>query len=317
MCRFRVRQPGAFSTVQDAGRYGFQQYGLPISGAMDHFSYRVANLLVGNPLNAAALEMTVLGPTLEVLESGLAAVAGADLLPTLNRKPTPLWTSFYVQAGDVLAFRGLRSGCRAYLAVAGGIQVPEILGSCSTFVDGKIGGLHGRPLRSGDILSSGDVTDLPQITSLARAYIPTYGKTFILRCIGGPQEDYFSPQTLRRFYETPYLVTERADRRGLRLDGPRLHVRKGFPRSIISEPNIPGGVQITPDGHPIVILREQTTGGYPKIAAIISVDLSLVGQAKTGDTFHFQQVSLEEAHSILRSEEQRWENLVSRMSGGT
>lgn len=310
MCRLRVRQPGAFTTVQDVGRYGYQEYGVPISGALDQFSYRVANLLAGNPLDAAAVEMTVLGPTLEVMEQGWLAIAGADLMPTLNRKPIANWRSIHVREGDVLAFRGLKGGCRAYLAMAGGIQVPTVLKSRSTFVDGKLGGLDGRPVKSGDVLVSGEPPSGSQPRELPRHFVPHYGKEYSLRCVTGPQDDYFAPGTTRTFYENSFCVTERADRRGVRLDGPSLHVRESVPESIISEANVPGGVQVTPDGHPIVLLREQTTGGYPKIATIISVDLSWVAQAKPGDTFHFRMVTLEEAHDALRAEQHRWEQLA-------
>jgi biotin-dependent carboxylase-like uncharacterized protein len=266
-------------------------------------------------LEAAVLEMTVLGPTFEVLKSGWIAITGADLMPTLNKKPAPSWESIFLRTGDILAFRGLRSGCRAYLAMAGGIRVPRILGSRSTFVDGKMGGLRGRPLQPGDVLVSKRVPSSLPGRRLPSSFIPVYGKAYVLRCVAGPQDDHFSPETHRLFYEASFRVTERADRRGLRLQGPPLHVDTRFPQSIISEANIPGGVQVTPDGHPIVLLREQTTGGYPKIATIISVDLSCVAQAKPGDVFRFEEVSLEEAHVIFCKERRRWEDLAQHLSG--
>jgi antagonist of KipI len=188
---FKVIQPGAYTTVQDRGRFGYQQFGVPISGVVDSFAYLVANALVGNTQGQAVLEATVFGPTLEVINEGLIAVAGGDLSPFLNDTPLPMWECAAVHSGDILQFKGIKSGCRAYIAVAGGIDVPVVMGSRSTYVAGKIGGIEGRPLVAGDRLKKGQ--------GIAKAgnrvpanLIPTYSNDIEIRVILGPQDDYFS-----------------------------------------------------------------------------------------------------------------------------
>jgi biotin-dependent carboxylase-like uncharacterized protein len=302
-----VIQPGAYTTIQDRGRFDYQQYGVPVCGVADSFSYRVANALVGNSQGQAVLEATVFGPTLKVLNQGLIAVTGGNLSSFLNNAPLPMWESVTIRPGDMIQFKGVKGGCRAYIAVAGGIDVPIVMGSRSTYVAGKIGGIDGRPLAAGDILNKGE--------GIAKAgnrvpsnLIPTYSNDIEIRVILGPQDDYFS-EGIGKFLSSTFKVSDKADRMGYRLEGDMIAHRNGVEKSIISEPSVPGGIQVPPDGQPIILLVEQTVGGYTKIATIISPDIGKVGQAKPGDQIRFKQVDIEEAHRILKMEEEKIESI--------
>ncbi len=312
---FRVLEPGIYTTVQDKGRYGYQKFGVPISGAMDQFAYRVANLLVGNPEDAAALEITILGPRLEILSEADIAVTGAEIPILLNDEPMEGWASFRVKPGDLLEIKQTARGCRAYLAVTGSIDVPVVMGSRSTYVGGRIGGYGGRPLRKGDILSRGEGRLLKARRRLPHEFIPTYPREILLRAIPGPQDDHFD-EGLDVFFGSEFRVTPNADRMGYRLEGPPVPHREGASRGIISEPSVPGGVQIPPDGQPIILLLEQTVGGYPKIATVITPDIDRVAQAKPGDRVHFERVDLETAHGILHLQEEAFERIRKRITMG-
>jgi biotin-dependent carboxylase-like uncharacterized protein len=306
---FEFIQPGSYTTVQDRGRFGFQQFGVPISGALDSFAYRVANALVGNYQKQAALEATIFGPTLKVLNQGLIAITGGNLLPFLNDAPLPMWESVTIQAGDIIQFKGIESGCRAYIAVAGGIDVPVVMGSRSTYVAGKIGGIDGRPLTVGDRLSKGKGIGKVGIRVLSDL-IPSYSSEIELRVILGPQDDYFK-EGIEKFFTSTFEVSTLADRMGYRLQGNPIGHNEGMDKSIISEPSVPGGIQISPDGQAIILLIEQTVGGYTKIATVISSDIGKVGQAKPGDLIRFRQVDLQEAHRILMIEEGKINSIIS------
>jgi len=302
-----VIQPGAYTTIQDRGRFDYQQYGVPICGVVDSFAYRVANALVGNSQDQAVLEATVFGPTLKVLNEGLIAVTGGNLSPFLNITPLPMWESVTIRPGDMIRFKGVKGGCRAYMAVAGGIDVPIVMGSRSTYVAGKIGGIDGRPLAAGDGLNKGKgITKAGN--RVPSNLIPTYSNDIEIRVILGPQDDYFS-EGVEKFLSSTFKVSDKADRMGYRLEGDMIMHRDGVEKSIISEPSLPGGIQVPPDGQPIILLVEQTVGGYTKIATIISPDIGKVGQAKPGDQIRFKQVDIEEAHRILRMEEEKIESI--------
>ena len=304
---FEVIQPGAYTTVQDRGRFGFQQFGVPICGVVDSFAYRVANALVGNFQDQAVLEATILGPTLKVSDQGLIAVTGGNLSPVLNNTPLPMWESVAIHPEDILQFKGIKSGCRAYIAVAGGIDVPIVMGSRSTYVAGKIGGTGGRPLAAGDRLNKGQGTGKAGI-QVSPDLIPTYSDDIEIRVILGPQDDYFS-DGIEKFLSSTFKVSTKADRMGYRLEGDPITHRGGVDKSIISEPSVPGGIQVPPDGQVIVLLVEQTVGGYTKIGTVISPDIGKVGQTKPGNRIHFRQVELEEAHRILKMEEEKIESV--------
>ena len=312
MDAFRVVSPGSLTTVQDLGRYGFIDRGVPPSGALDLAALRIANLLVGNPEGAAALEVTMLGPTLEVLcDAADVALTGADMDLSVNRQAAPMWRTLRVRKGDLIRIGQARSGCRACLAVTGGIDVPLVMGSRSTCVKAKIGGVEGRAIRKGDILRRFPADPLRDARSVPQDVIPAYSADIVLRAIPGPQEEAFG-RGLDTFFGSSYDITPESDRMGCRLQGPPVHHDEGFPQSIISEPTIPGNVQLPADGQPIILLVEQTTGGYTKIATVISSDISKIAQAIPGNRVRFQRVSLEEAHGICREQALRMRELAAR-----
>jgi biotin-dependent carboxylase-like uncharacterized protein len=301
MDAFRVISPGSFTTVQDRGRYSFLDRGVPPSGALDFFAFTIANLLVGNPSGAAALEITMMGPSLEVLGDADVALTGADMTMTINQELAPTWQMLRVKKGDVIRIRQAKSGCRAYLAVTGGIDVPVVMGSRSTCVKAKIGGVEGRTLRKDDVLGRIPGGPLSKPRRLPADFIPTFSPDVVLRAVAGPQDEAFA-SGLETFFGSVYEVTPEADRMGYRLQGPAIHHDECFPQSIISEPTMPGNVQLPADGQPIILLVEQTTGGYTKIATVISTDLPWIAQAVPGNRVRFQKVTLEEAHRIYREQ---------------
>jgi antagonist of KipI len=304
---FEVLEPGILTTIQDLGRYGFSQFGVPPSGALDPFSCRVGNLLVGNPEGEASIETTVMGLKLKALREVVMAVTGGDLSPILNGEPLEMWRTHLLVEGDIINFKKVRTGCRAYLAASGGLIFPEVMGSRSTYLSGKFGGLDGRALKKGDILFTPDIrSSLSQLGfRFPGDWIPQFGKEALLRVISGPQDHHFTEKGLQTLSSSFYQVTPRCDRMGVRLDGPQIERRSDVDESIISEGLIAGAIQVPGDGKPIIILTELVTGGYTKIAAVISTDLSKVAQLKPGDRVMFAPVSVEEAHGLLREQEER------------
>ncbi|MBI4336351.1 MAG: biotin-dependent carboxyltransferase family protein [Chloroflexi bacterium] len=298
-----VVEPGLLTTVQDLGRYGYQRYGVPVSGAMDPFALRAANLLVGNAEGEAGLEMTLVGPKLRFLADTVIAVAGGDLGPLLDGQPVPMWSAVQVHQGSLLSFAGVRDGMRAYVALAGGIDVPRVMGSRATYTRARIGGLEGRALKAGDRLGSllnGPARFVPrQSPELASI---KYTHQHILRVVLGPQDDAFTPEGIQTFLSSKYTVTPQSDRVGYRLQGPKVQHREKA--DIISDGVPFGAVQIVGDGMPIILLADRgTTGGYTKIATVISADLSQLAQAAPGDEMTFKSVTPEEGHEVLRQQE--------------
>lgn len=300
-----ILSPGPLTTVQDLGRFGYGRYGVPQSGALDAFALRVGNLLVGNAEGDAGLEMTFIGITARVLTDFVVAITGADLQPALNGVRIEMWRSHRVGKGDILSLRTARSGCRAYLACGGGIDLPPLLGSRSTNLGSGFGGLSGRALRKGDFLalrvpeSSGDLEG----QAVDQGRVPLYEKRYSVRVIPGPHDDHFSPGQLNRFFRSEYQIAPESDRTGIRLAGPSIKTKMGYSDSIISEGIVPGSVQVPGDGRPIILLNETVTGGYRKIATVIAADLPSLGQAKPGDLLRFRPVSLREARAALRGAE--------------
>lgn len=314
MDAFLVQAPGSYTTVQDNGRFGYQKMGIPVSGALDSFAGSVANLLVGNPEESAVLEITVVGPRLAFLREIDVALAGADMGVTLNNQPVNCWESFRVSPGDILRMQQVKSGCRAYLAVSGGIEVPEVLGSRSTYVGGKLGGYQGRPLKKGDILRCGENTLLDVPRRLTSAWIPRNSSEIVLRAIPGPQDDFFHEEGLVTFFQSEFTISTNADRMGYRLQGPSITQQENMPGSIISEPSISGNVQIPADGQPIILLAEQTMGGYTKIATVISTDIPKVAQAIPGNVIRFEEVTLETAYSLYMEQKKLMREIVRNIS---
>ncbi len=304
---FEVLEPGILTTIQDVGRYGFSQSGVPPSGALDPFSFTVANLLVGNREGEACLEATIMGLKLKALREVVIAITGGDLSPTLNRESLEMWRTHLLVEGDVIHFKRVRTGCRAYLAISGGFLVPKIMGSQSTYLSGKFGGLEGRALKRGDTLYS-----LPTQSSLTKLglrfpaeWIPQWEKEAFLGVIPGPQDHHFTQQGFQTFCSSSYQVTPQCDRMGVRLDGPKIERRSEVEESIISEGLISGAIQVPGDGKPIIILTELVTGGYTKIATVLSTDLTKVAQLKPGERVRFFSISIEEAHQLIRDQEER------------
>lgn len=304
---FRVLSPGPLTTIQDLGRFGWGRYGVAPSGAVDHWALRLGNSLLGNPDYCAGLEITVFGFKAEVLAPITVAVTGGDLSARLNDQPLPLWQATTLHPGEKIHFPARRTGCRAYLTVEGGLSVPPILGSRATNISAGFGGLDGRPLKKGDVLSIDQTNQFAAgaITTIPAELIPTYGSPWALRVILGPQDDHFTPQTQETFFTTPYQVGPNMDRTGIRLIGSPLPRRENLPESILSEGLVPGVIQVPGDGQPIIVLAETVTGGYRKIGGIISADLSLLGQLFPGDVVCFQPVTLKEAREAIGVREAR------------
>jgi antagonist of KipI len=311
-----ILAPGPLTTIQDWGRFGYGRYGIPPSGALDTFSLRAANLLVGNKENEACLEITMFGIKIKALTDVAIAVTGGDLRPFCNDTPFGMWTSCILKENDTLSFRGLNDGCRSYLAIGGGFSLPKVLGSRSTNLSSGFGGLDGRPLKKGDILSahSPHLYLTSEGRNLPQDLIPRYSSTWGLRVILGPQDDQFNKEGKNTFLNAPFQVSYQSDRTGIRLDGPSVERRPEVEESIISEGVIPGAIQVPGDGQPIIILVEIVTGGYRKIATVISADLSFLGQIKPGDMVSFEEVSLRDAYEAFREMEEKIKGFKAKAS---
>lgn len=299
-----VVEPGLLTTVQDLGRPGYLRLGIPPSGPLDRRAFVVANRLVGNPDGAAGLELTLRGPRLEVRRECLVAVTGADMGFTVNGRPAPAWAAVRLRPGEVVAFRMVAAGCRAYLAVAGGLDLPPALGSRATYLRGRLGGVDGRPLQKGDGLPIGAVAgglDRLEGRTVPEGRRPDYPGEIDCRVILGPQDDRFTHDGIAAFLGEPYEITPQADRMGYRLKGPRITHARGH--DIVSDGIPLGGIQVPGEGQPIVLLVDrQTTGGYTKIATVISVDIARIGQTRPGHRVRFRRATLDEAHAALRQE---------------
>ncbi len=293
-----INRAGLLTTVQDTGRYGYQRYGMPVSGAMDTFSCELANLLVGNDPGDACLEATVAGPELLFTGETTVAVTGADLGPHINGNSIPLNTALSVKQGDRLGFTGLKSGCRSYIAFAGGVAVPTVMGSRSTYLRAGIGGCQGRALTEGDELPLGETSRRAHLRRIPEGLVPEYKHEQTIRIIPGPEAHYFEIEGLRSFLSTEYRVTAQSDRMGYRLSGEVIMHREGR-AGIISAGISAGTVQVPGDGQPIILMADrQTSGGYARIANVISVDLTLLAQMKPGDTIRFTETTLDHARQL-------------------
>jgi len=300
-----VLKPGFLTTVQDLGRPGYQRFGMAVAGAMDSFACRTANRLVGNADNAAVLEVTIVGPTLLFEQDAVLALTGGDLSPCLDSVPLPMWTSVAISAGARLSFGRPVDGARSYLAVAGGIDVPRVLGSRSTHLRSQTGGFHGRALIADDRVPWGSppraaVTHVER--SIPKALRPAYTAHPQLRMILGPQNDFFDRQAVAALTTSRYTVSPDSDRMGYRLSGPPL-THRGV-AEMISDATPIGALQVPPNRQPILLMADrQTTGGYPKIAVVISADLPFAAQLMPGHTVTFSAVTVAQAHTLLREHE--------------
>ncbi len=303
MSVIQVQAPGLLTTVQDLGREGFGPIGVSPSGAADPISLRLGNRLVGNVESAAGLEMTLLGGTFLFPQGAILALTGSDFGATLDGAAVALGTSFEVAPRQILRLGPTRSGARCYLCVRGGIAVPPFLGSASTHILSGLGGFDGRPLREGDVLRIGSATNLFRKRTIAPQISERFSSRKVLRVTPGPQVDWFSESSLYSFYEGTYRVDEQSNRMGLRLEGTPVAPRQTA--EMITEGVSLGAVQVPAGGLPIILfVDQQTTGGYPKIANVISADLHRVGQLRPRDEIRFEQVTFETARSLLIEQEQ-------------
>lgn len=289
----RIIRAGMFTTVQDLGRVGYRASGVVLGGASDPFAMRVANLLVGNPETAAGLEFTLVGPELTFLHDTVIALAGAEC------EGVPRWQPMRVGAGTSLRLGAARNGYRGYLAVAGGIAVPPLLGSRGTHVRAVFGGFEGRPLHDGDVLPVPHAA--PRVSGrwhIDDRILPAYSRAPSVRVVAGAERAQFGDE----LFTAEFKVSAQSDRMGLRLAGAELP-RKSV-HDLLSSAVAPGTIQVPPDGRPIVLLSDaQTIGGYPRIAHVIAVDLPLVAQLRPGDAVRFREVSLQEAHELAFARE--------------
>ncbi len=298
-----VIEPGLMTTVQDLGRHGYQRYGIPASGALDSTALAIGNVLLGNPPGMAGLEVTLAGPTLLFQVDTIIAVTGANLTPRIDGAFMPMWQAVPVARGMTLSFRERKDGARAYLLVAGGIDVQPVMSSRSTYVRSRFGGFEGRALQAGDRLP---VPEHPSIVRCRRFPFapPRYAHVATLRVIAGPHDRAFEAESIRTFFSSVYSVSQHSDRMGYRLEGPPLRHSAGA--DIISEGTPPGAVQVTGDGLPIILLADRgTAGGYTKIATVISADLSRAAQLAPGDRVRFVEVNESEALSSLARHRER------------
>ena len=291
-----VKKPGPWTTVQDEGRFGYQASGIRPAGVMDTDAFRAANRLVGNAGGEAVLEMTFMGATLLFEAAAWFALTGADMRASLDGTPLPRYRAIHAAAGQTLALGMAAAGCRGYLAVRGGIDVPLVMGSRSTDASARIGGCEGRALREGDRLPvRADDGWAPSETLPLEA--PNYAGEIRTRVILGPQDDRFTAAGVAAFLTSPYEVSADSDRMGIRLEGPAIESRGGT--DIVSDGIVFGSIQVASGGKPIILMADhQTTGGYAKIATVLSLDLPKLAQARPGDTVRFVAMTPGEAQAL-------------------
>lgn len=299
----QVIKPGLLTTVQDLGRYGHQAFGVPVAGPMDTFSHRLANQLAGNDADAATLEITLIGPELVVGANTTMALAGAQFEVTCDDRQIGVDTSFSVSRGQRLRFGRILQGARAYLAVAGGIQTPPVLGSRATHLVNRMGGFEGRALVAGDRVPILDDEPPRPARKASGLTLPSKGRA-LLRIMAGPQADWFQADALKTMAGVSFRVSPQSNRMGYRLQGPPL-VRT-YDGELISEPLGIGAIQVPSAGEPILLMADrQTAGGYPKIGYVISADLPIAGQLAPGDFIEFHLCSAHEAVTALIARERQ------------
>ena len=296
----QVISPGVLSLVQDYGRWGFQRFGVSVSGAMDHDSLLLGNRLVGNEPNSAAVEVTFGGAEFAFEEDAFVAITGADLSAMIDGTPAPLWESFVAPAGSGLSFAAPANGMRAYLCVAGGFSSQPVLGSRSTHAASSLGGLDGGPLKAGDELPLGAAPDVRDHLRVPMDLVPAIESSITVRVVPGPQEDAFTAAGVGTFYGSVYVTSDRSDRQGVRLEGPEIEaVNEKY--DIVSDAVVFGSIQVPGDRKPIVLLADrQATGGYPKIGTVASIDTPQIAQAQPGSNIRFERIEVGAAQAAAR-----------------
>ena len=315
----RIVTGGLQTTVQDLGRMGQQRSGIPVCGAMDRLALRIGNMLVGNEDSAAALEASLIGPAITFEQRALIALTGGDLDATINGTDVPPWHAISVPPGTTLRCGAQpRVGCRSYVAIAGGVDVPLVFGSRSTYLRAEFGGFEGRALRSGDVLLSGAPSTLSAriadalresgaaaVTarwSIGASLRPRYSDDPVVRLIAGAHHDLLDDESRERLGSETFRISASSDRMGYRLTGVSLSLRA--PVELLSEGVAFGTVQLPPGGEPIVLMADhQTTGGYPRLGEVASIDLPLVAQLKPGDRLRLRIISIDEAHQLYLAQE--------------
>jgi biotin-dependent carboxylase-like uncharacterized protein len=309
MAALRVLSPGFLATVQDLGRVSFQHLGVPVSGALDTFSLRLGNALLGNTLGDAGIEMCYAGVHVEVVDGPVRVlVAGpcGGRIEGSTPRAVIAWRSERLQPGDRLMLGPVRKASCAYLIVEGGVRLAPVLGSLSTYTRGEFGGLDGRALRRGDVLPLAEATDRSEIAIAT----PPQDDDSPIRVIPGPQDDYFTERAFTALYGEPFAVSSAADRIGLRLEGATLEHSR--PADIPSDGTVHGMIQVPPSGQPIILLSDrQTTGGYPKIATVISADLPRVGRLVPGQKLRFAPVTPTEGVRLAREGAQEFQRILA------
>ncbi|MEM1142861.1 MAG: biotin-dependent carboxyltransferase family protein [Pseudomonadota bacterium] len=291
-----VKQPGLLSLLHDQGRFGRARLGLTTGGPADPVAANLANRLLANEATATVVEVSFGGLQLLAEQVTQIAVTGAELSIKVDGEPRPMWTGFDLPSGSTLELGFSEIGCRTYVAVRGGFQIPESFGSTSTVVREGIGGLQGRKLEVGDRLAATPTRRVEPLW-LPPSQRPRYHRRAILRIVLGYQEDDFSHLEQQRFFSGEYRVSDRCDRMGYRLDGPQIHTSR---TGLLSEGIALGSVQIPADGQPIILLHDrQTIGGYPKLGVVLSQDCALLAQLRPGDAVHFRPISFEDAHNAI------------------
>lgn len=297
MGKIKIINPGLLSSIQDSGRYGYQQYGMPVAGAMDTDALQLANWCVGNQPNEACIESTILGAAIEFQLDTRIALCGAKVRAKINGEFVDMNRSLQIKAGDQLEMGQVQSGCRTYLAIAGGFNIPELMNSKSTYLRGKFGGFKGKALSAGDEI---EINQTKQVFKrvLAQDLIPDYSSHTQIRVTAGAEVKRFTQEGIKSFLCSTYTVSPQSDRMGYRLSGEKIEHADGA--DIISSGITTGAIQVPGHGEPIIMMADhQTVGGYTKIAQVIAADLPLLGQMKPGDCIHFREISLDKAQDIL------------------
>lgn len=326
-----ILKPGLLDTLQDLGRHGYQKYGVVTSGAMDAWGHRIANLLVGNKESESTVEMTLIGPEIRFAEDSLIALCGGDFQPTIDGTSIPMWRPIFIEKNCILKIGQARKGCRAYLAVGGGFDLPMTMNSQSTYIRAGIGGFKGRALKKNDELAYSRKSKLTKqilktLTenktngsfqaakwSVSSKLIPQLSSNQEIRITRGNQFDLFNKSYTAHFLNQSFTVSSKSDRMGYRLNSP-------LPPPLIAEELISeavafGSIQVPPDGKPIILAADrQTTGGYPKIAQISACDFSLIAQAKPGDSLSFIEISLAQSQALYLKREQNLQQLKTSIS---
>ncbi len=308
MGKIKIINPGLLSSIQDAGRYGYQQFGMPTAGAMDTDSLHFANWCLGNHPNEACIESTILGASIEFLFDTCIAICGAKLQAKINGKSVDMNRSLQIIAGDKLEMGMAQSGCRIYLAIAGGFNIPKLMNSKSTYLRGKFGGYRGKALAAGDELEVNETNETVN-RILPEELITNYASFSEIRVTAGAEVKRFTQNGIKTFLCSTYTVSPQSDRMGYRLSGEKIEHASGA--DIISSGIGTGAIQVPGHGEPIIMMADhQTVGGYTKIANVITADLPLLGQMKPGDKLSFKEVSLEKAQEILLEKHQVRQSLL-------